>query len=295
MAISNVKSDSDVKPSDSETDEVLREWRESAFYWQKHADTIRAMFAPVTQALIEDAQIREGEKVLDVAGGAGEPSLTIAETVGPNGSVTYTDAAPEMVAAAQAEAQRRRLTNVTFEQCSAQSLPFESQSFDAVVCRLGAMFFPDTLAAFREMLRVAKREGVISLAVWGKSELNPFSYVITDVVARYFEAAALSEPNAPGAFRFAEPGSLARILGEGGAVDIKERLLQFNIAAPIKVEQFWEMRSETSGTLREKLATLPTSQADQIAKRAKQAISKFFSNSGMSIPAQMIIVTGYKP
>ena len=92
-AISNAKSDSDAKPSDSETDGVLREWRESAFYWHKHADTIRTMFAPVTQALIDDATIMEGETVLDVAGGAGEPSLTIAETVGPSGSVTYTDAA----------------------------------------------------------------------------------------------------------------------------------------------------------------------------------------------------------
>jgi ubiquinone/menaquinone biosynthesis C-methylase UbiE len=294
-AISNAESDSDARPSDSETDGVLREWRESAFYWQKHADTIRTMFAPVTQALINDAAIMEGETVLDVAGGAGEPSLTIAETVGPSGSVTYTDAAPEMVAAAQAEAQRRGLTNVTFEQCSAQSLPFESQSFDAVVCRLGVMFFPDTVAAVREMLRVTKREGVISLAVWGKSELNPFSYAITDVVARYFEAAAPSDPNAPGAFRFAEPGSLARILAEAGAGDIKEHVLKFNIAAPISQEQFWEIRSETSGTLRDKLATLPTSQADLIAKEAKQAVSEFFSNSGMSIPAQMIIVTTYKP
>lgn len=289
-AISNAKSDSDAR-----SDKVLREWRESAFYWQKHADTIRTMFAPVTQALIEDAQIIEEEKVLDVAGGAGELSLTIAETVGPNGSVTYTDAAPEMVAAAETEAQRRGLPNLTFKQCSAQSLPFESQSFDAVVCRLGVMFFPDTVAAVREMLRVSKREGVISLAVWGKSELNPFSYAITDVVARYFEPAAPSDPNAPGAFRFAEPGSLARILAEAGGVDIKERVLKFNIAAPISVEQFWEMRSETSGTLREKLATLPTSQADLIAKEAKQAVSEFFSNSRMSIPAQMIIVTAYKP
>ena len=283
------------RPSDSETDGVLREWRESAFYWQKHADTIRTMFGPVTQALIEDAQITEGEDVLDVAGGAGEPSLTIAEVVGPTGSVTYSDAAPEMVAAAESEGQRRGLTNVTFKQCSAQSLPFESQSFDAVVCRLGAMFFPDPVAALREMLRVTKREGVISLAVWGKSELNPFSYVITDVVARYFEAAAPGDPNAPGAFRFAEPGSLARILAEAGAVDIKERILKFNIAAPISLEQFWEMRSETSGTLREKLATLPTFQAELIEKEAKQAVSDFFSNIGMSIPAQMIIVTAHKP
>lgn len=287
------KGDSKITPID--TDEVLREWRESAFYWQKHANTIRTMFGPITEALIDDAQIMEGEDVLDVAGGAGEPSLTIAETVGPTGSVTYTDAVQEMVAAAETEAQRRGLTNLTFKQCSAQSLPFENQSFDAVVCRLGAMFFTDTVAAVREMLRVTKREGVISLAVWGKSELNPFSYAITDVVARYFEAAAPSDPNAPGAFRFAEPGSLASILAQAGAGDIKERVLKFNIAAPISLEQFWELRSETSGTLREKLATLPTARADMIAKEAKQAVSEFFSNSGMSIPAQMIIVTAYKP
>jgi ubiquinone/menaquinone biosynthesis C-methylase UbiE len=295
QAMSAVNSDSKAKPIDTETDEVLREWRESAFYWQKHADNFRTMFGPVTQALIDDAQIMEGEDVLDVAGGAGEPSLTIAETVGPTGSVTYTDAAQEMVAAAETEARRRGLTNLTFKQCSAQSLPFESQSFDAVVCRLGVMFFPDTVAAVREMLRVTKREGVISLTVWGKSELNPFSYAITDVVNRYFEAAAPSDPNAPGTFRFAEPGSLARILAEAGAGDIKERVLKFNIAAPISLEQFWEMRSETSGTLREKLATLPTTRADMIAKEAKQAVSEFFSNSGMSIPAQMIIVTADKP
>lgn len=289
-----VNSDSKAKPTDSETNEVVREWRESAFYWQKHADTIRTMFTPVTQALIEDAQIIKGLEVLDVAGGAGEPSLTIAGVVGSTGSVTFTDIAPEMVAAAESEARRRGLTNVTFEQCSAQSLPFE-RSFDAVVCRLGAMFFPEPVAAMREMLRVTKPEGLIALAVWGKSELNPFSYVIADVVRRYFEGEPEADPNAPGAFRFAEPGHLARILAEAGAVDIKERVLQFNITAPISVEQFWEMRSQTSGTLRERLAALSISQADLLAKEARQALSEFFRNSGMSIPAQMIIVKARKP
>src|SRR3984893_5021352 len=164
--------------SESQAEEVLREWRESAHYWQKHAGTIRTMFGPITQALIEDADISEGDAVLDVAGGAGEPSLTIAETVGPTGSVTCTDAAPEMVAAAESEAQRREITNVAFKQCAADSLPFESNSFDAVVSRLGVMFFPNPVAALREMLRVTKREGVITLAMWSKSELNAFSFVI---------------------------------------------------------------------------------------------------------------------
>jgi ubiquinone/menaquinone biosynthesis C-methylase UbiE len=278
----------------SQTDEVLREWRESAFYWQKHAGTIRIMFGPITQALIEDADLIEGEMVLDVACGAGEPSLTIAEIVGPTGSVTCTDVASEMVAAAESEAQRRGLTNVVFRQCAGDSMTFENISFDAVVCRLGVMFFPDPLAGLREMLRVTKSGGAIALAVWGKSELNPFSHVITNVIARYCEAQP-AEPGALGAFRFAEAGSLPRILADAGAVDVKERLLKFHIAAPISPKGFWEVRSETSGTLREKLATLEPLQANLIAQETQQAVREFFPNDQMSLPAQMIIVSGTKP
>ena len=296
--IGDVKNDSDAELMSSEmsTDQseaMLREWRESAAYWQKHSGTIRTMLSPVTKALIDEAGIVAGQSVLDVAGGAGEPSLTIAEMVGPTGSVTCTDATAEMIAAAESEGQRRGLTNVVFRQCAADSLPFESESFDAVVCRLGVMFFPDPLAGLREMLRVAKQVGVISLAVWDKSELNPFSYLITNVTARYFEAAPAA-PNTPGAFRFAEPGSLARILKEAGASEVKERVLKFHIAAPISPEQFWELRSETSGTLRDKLATLSPVQADLLAKEAQEVVREFFSNNQMSIPARMIIVTARK-
>jgi SAM-dependent methyltransferase len=290
-AILSAKSDSDAKPSDSRTDEVLREWRESAFYWQKHLGTIRTMFQPVTQALIDDAGIVEGQSVLDVAGGSGEPSLTIAETVGLTGSVTCTDAVAEMVAAAEIEAQSRGLMNVKFQQCTGDSLPFESKSFDTAVCRLGAMFFPDPLAALREMLRVTREGGAISLAVWDKSELNPFSYVITNVVARHFDGPP-GDPNAPGAFRFAESGTLAGLLKDAGATDVKERALRFHIAAPISPNEFWEMRSETSGTLREKLAALSTLQVNLIAQEAQEAVREFFPNNQMNFPAQMIIVTG---
>lgn len=294
-AITDAKSDSDATARDNQIDEVLREWRESAFYWQKHLGTIRTMFQPVTEALIKEADLIEGDAVLDVAGGSGEPSLTIAEKVGPNGAVTCTDVIAEMVAAAQSEALSRGLANVAFRQCAADSLPFESDSFDAVVCRLGVMFFPDPPAALREMVRVTKREGAIALAVWDRSEFNPFSYLITNVVARYIEVDAAADPNAPGAFRFAESGILAALLKNAGAKDAKERVLKFRIAAPISPRQFWEMRSETSGTLREKLATLSPPQANSLAHQAQEAVRDFFPNNQMSIPAQMLIVSAHKP
>ena len=273
---------------------TLQEWRTTAPFWTKHRATIRTMFAPLTEALIEDASIGAGQQVLDIAGGAGEPSLTIAERVGPMGAVTCTDAVAEMVAAAENEAQRRGLTNLTFRECVADSLSFESNSFDAVVCRLGVMFFPDPLAALREMLRVAKPGGLVSLAVWHKDELNPFTHLVTRVMSRYVESPP-PDPDAPNAFRFAELGKLASILRLAGAGDVHERAFRFQIEAPTSPSEYWQLRAETSDTLRAKLAKLSVDQVLRVQQEVGEAAGKFFPNNRMNFPAQMIIVTGKKP
>jgi len=277
----------------SQTGNSLQEWAETARFWTKHRHTIRMMFEPLTRALIEQAGIVEGQKILDVAGGAGEPSLTIAETVGPHGSVVCTDPIAEMIVAAEIDARERGLENVEFRQCTADALPFADNSFDAVVCRLGAMFFPDPLAGLREMIRVVKPGGRVALAVWAQSDVNPFCYIITDVVSRHVETAA-ADPNAPNAFRFAERGKLAGILGEAGAIDVKERLVQFDVAAPISPAGFWSMRSETSETLRSKLKNLPADQQVQVAEEVQTAVREFFPEGHMKFPTQMILVGGAK-
>ena len=275
-----------------ETNETLREWRESAPYWAKYSATIFEMFAPLTEALIEDAGIQKGHSVLDVAGGPGEPSLTIAEVVGSSGLVTCTDAVGEMVQAAEAEAHRRSLVNMRFRQCSAESLPFADNSFDRVVSRLGVMFFPDK--AFSAILRVTRPSGKVSFVVWDKSELNPFFSSVTDVISRYVESPPV-DPDAPGAFRFAERGKLAAVLRKEGAIEINERIAKFDIAAPISPEQYWEMRSGMSDTLRTKLATLSESDKLRVGEEVKEAAKKFFPNNQMRFPAQMLVVTGTKP
>ncbi len=278
-----------------QSNDTLHEWTKAAPYWERHAATIRTMFAPVTRALIEDAGIRPGQAVLDVAGGPGEPSLSIGEVVGPTGSVMCTDAVAEMVSAAERAARRRGgMAHVSFCLCCADALPFAEASFDVVVSRLGVMFFGDPLAAFREMLRVTKPQGRLAFAVWYKSELNPFSYVVTEVVARYIETMP-ADNDAPGAFRFAESGKLASIVADSGAIDVQERILQFRIEAPISLDEFWELRSAISGSLRDKLAGLPAGLVLRVGQDVKDAVREFFPHNRMNFPAQMIIVSGSKP
>ena len=273
---------------------VLNEWRETAKYWTKYSATIRTMFAPLTEALIEQAGIHEGQSVLDVAGGAGEPSLTIAEVVGSTGSVTCTDAVADMVEAAQTEAGRRGVDNIQFQVCSADSLPFPDNSFDTVVSRLGFMFFPDSLAAMRELLRVAKPGGSMAFAVWHKSDVNPFCYLVSRIMDQHVEQPA-TDPDAPNAFRFAEPGKLANVMTRAGLVDVVERVIKFDIAAPLSPLEFWTMRSQTSDTLRHKLAKLPADEQAEVTREVEQAVSEFFPDNQMKFPAQMIIVSGKKP
>jgi len=274
--------------------DTLQQWRETASYWAKHHDTIRAMFVPLTRALIEQARIGTGQSVIDVAGGSGEPSLTIAQAVGPLGFVMCTDAIAEMIAVAEREARARGLKNVEFRQCTADSLPFANDLFDVAVSRLGIMFFPDPLAAVREMLRVIKPGGRVAFAVWGKSDLNPYACVVTGVLSRYVPPTPLAH-DAPDAFRFAEPGKLAGILGDAGAVDVAESVVKFDIAAPLSPEEFWTMRSEISETLREKLKTLSSEDKQRLADEVQEAVREFFPDGQMRFPAQMIIVSGAKP
>ena len=272
---------------------ALDSWQISARYWDKYRVLIAQIFAPLTAALVEEARIRIGQKVLDIGGGSGEPSLTISCIVGPTGSVTYTDPVAGMVETAQVEAGRRGLTNIHFQQCSADDLPFADRLFDVAVGRLSAMFFVDPVKAVREALRVIAENGYVSLVVWGPKEANPFFSAVTDVIDRFVQVPP-QDPDAPETFRFAAPGKLAEILEKADAKSVIERRLNFQIEAAISFERFWELRTEMSGTLREKMARLAPEKLPTVKQAVADAARKYFASGTMSFPAEALIVSGRK-
>ena len=273
---------------------ALHAWQTSARYWDKYRVLVTQMFAPLTSGLVEEAQIGIGQKVLDIGGGSGEPSLTISRIVGPIGSVMYTDPVAGMLESAQAEAARRGVTNIHFRECSANDLPFEACTFDVAVGRLSAMFFADPAAAVQEALRVVLKDGCLAFAVWGPKEANPFFSTITDVIDRFVEIPP-QDPDAPDAFRFAVPGKLAGILEQADAKNVIERRLNFQIEAAISFEQFWQLRTEMSETLREKMARLMPAQLPTVKQAVADAARRYFASGTMSFPAEALIVSGRKP
>jgi ubiquinone/menaquinone biosynthesis C-methylase UbiE len=277
-----------------EQNKALDSWQTSARYWDKYRVLIEQMFAPLTSGLIEEARIGIGQKVLDIGGGSGEPSLTISSIVGPTGSVMYTDPAAGMVESAQAEAHRRGLTNIRFRQCSADDLPFPDRTFDVAVGRLSAMFFVDPVKAVREALRVILEGGYVSFVVWGPKEANPFFSVIADVIDRFVEGPP-EDSGARDAFRFAAPGKLAGILEQADAKNVTQHQLNFQIEAAISFEQFWQLRTKMSGTLREKMARLAPAQLPTIKQAVADAARRYFTSGTMSFPAEALIVSGKKP
>src|SRR5438045_4187454 len=276
-----------------EQNKALDAWQASARYWDKYRVLIGQMFAPLTSGLVKEARIGIGQKVLDLGGGSGEPSLTISGLVGPTGSVTYTDPVAGMVETAQAEAGRRALTNIQFRQCSADDLPFADRAFDVAVSRLSAMFFVDPVTAVREALRVIVEDGYVSFVVWGPKGANPFFSSITDVIDRFVEVPR-QDPDAPDAFRFAVRGKLAGILENAGAENVVERQLNFQIEAAISFEQFWQLRTEMSESLREKMARLTPAQLPTIKQAVADAARRYFVSGKMSFPAEALIVSGKK-
>jgi ubiquinone/menaquinone biosynthesis C-methylase UbiE len=274
-------------------EEVIKRWQVSAPFWEKHRDIIRGMFAPITQALIEDAAIRTQDSVLDVATGPGEPALSVAALAGPGGKVFGVDAIHGMVTAARAEAKRQGLKNTKFDVAFADDLPFAADTFDAVISRFGVMFFPSPVDGVREMLRVLKPGRKLALAVWHSAEKNPFHSALSRVMDRYVDSPPL-DPEAPDAFRFAPRGKLLGVFSEAGVVAPSERLLQFKIEAPASVEEFWNLRREMSEKLSEKFATLSEQQKSKVKQEMLSSLREYSTANGMSFPAEVLIVSGAK-
>lgn len=178
-------------------DQQKATWNKFSPGWRKWDEMTMDFLKPMGDEIIRQLQLKDTDTVLDVAAGTGEPGLTIASQVR-NGKVIISDLADDMLVVAYENATRRGVKNVEFLACDVSELPFEDNSFDAISCRMGFMFFPDMLLAAREMVRVLKPGGRIAASVWNGPESNFWVTATMGPLNRNMELPATPPPVRPG-------------------------------------------------------------------------------------------------
>jgi ubiquinone/menaquinone biosynthesis C-methylase UbiE len=162
--------------------------RVQRYGWDKASSDYEQFWAqqlePAQTRLLELAELEQGERVLDVACGTGLVTLPAAAAVGSEGSVVGTDISDRMVDAVRVTAERLGHDNTTFQRMDGEELKFPEASFDAALCALGLMYFPDPVASLREMRRVLRPGGRAVSAVWGARERCGWAEIFPIVDAR---------------------------------------------------------------------------------------------------------------
>ena len=143
------------------------------------------LMGPATELMLDLADVRAGSRVLDVAAGTGDQTLFAARRVGPNGYVLATDVSASMLQIAAATAEKAGLTNVGTRVMDAESLDFDAGSFDAVICQLGLMLFPNPAKVLRAMHRVVRQGGKVAALVFSTAEKNPYQGIVLNVARRF--------------------------------------------------------------------------------------------------------------
>lgn len=141
---------------------------------------VPALFADWAPHVVDMGDVTAGQSVLDVACGTGIVGRTAAERVGPDGRVVGVDLNQAMLTVAE-----RVCPGVELRQADVTALPFEEATFDAVLCQMALMFFPDRLAAVREMGRVVKPQGTLVIMVPSSLEAQPAYRLLVELAAKH--------------------------------------------------------------------------------------------------------------
>lgn len=245
---------------------------------------IPALFQDWPSQVAEAAHIEAGHHILDVACGTGILARTVAERVGPAGSVVGLDVNEGMLAVA-----KRKAPQIEWRQGIAEDLPFDSNSFDAVVCQFGLMFFEDKQAAISEMVRVLRPGGRLALAVWDSLQNTPGYAAMVALLQRLFGREAAAGLRAP--FSLGNVHDLRSLFGQAGlphvAITTRPGIARF---PSIHAWVYTDIKGWVLADL------LGDAQFERLLKEAERLLAPFVTPEGaVSFSAPAHLVTFVKP
>ncbi|MGH3734169.1 MAG: class I SAM-dependent methyltransferase [Micromonosporaceae bacterium] len=243
------------------------------------ATFVPALFAEWAGQMLDAADVRPGQRVLDVACGTGVVARGAADRVGPTGGVTGLDLNPAML-----EVARRIRPELDWRQGDVAALPYGPASYDRVLCQSSMMFFREPVAALRELGRVAKPDGLVAVQVPGRMESSDGYLRLLDVVARHAgtEATELLR----GYFMYGDTDQLRGMFRDAG-LRVRDVVTRMAAVRRPTIDEF--VTTEVSST--PLIERLTEQQLAQIVADSRTALAGYASTGqGVAIPIEGHIV-----
>lgn len=261
------------------------DWSAVAPAWDQHRGGANRDTFPVTQALRAQLELGEGQRVLELGSGTGDHARTLAELVGPTGSVLATDVAQGMVDLTRAtladlpQAEARRV--------DAADTGLPDEAFDAVAFVMGLMFVPEPERATAEIHRVLRPGGRAGVAVWSGPGQNPWLSSV-GMAAMVHGVVSGGPPTGPGGlFSLADPDRFATVMRAGGFEDAQVQEVPVEMTWP-DADAWFDQVSTLSGPLAVALAGAPD-KLDDVRATAKDLVGRFASDGGLAVPGLALL------
>ena len=270
-----------------------QQWEDAAEAWDAWAPLLEDWLGQATELMLDRVGAGAGCRVLDVAAGAGGQTLAAARRVGPDGKVVATDISPTILSYAAKRAAEVGLMNVETVEADGEALDaFSGAGFDAVISRVGLIYFPDqhrALTGMRDALRGGGRVGAI---VYSTPEANRFFSTPVSIIRSRAQLPP-PQPGQPGPFSLGGAGVLEQRLAAAGFRDISVEA----VAAPVRLGSAAEcvrFERESFGALHQMLASVPEAERGAVWDEIEQALAEFETADGFVGPCELLVVAGTK-
>lgn len=264
-----------------------QQWQEAAEAWRRWGPQLETWLGEATDLMLDLTGIGPGAHVLDVAAGAGGQTLEAARRVGPTGAVLATDISSNIIELAAIEARSAGLGNVASRVMDGENLDIADASFDAVISRVGLIYFPDRQRALRESHRVLREGGCISAVVYSTPQKNGFFSIPITIIRRIANLPSPA-PGLPGPFSLGGPGVLEEAYRKAGFGEVVVRAVDAPLRFPTAAECV-RFERESFGALHAMLAKVSQPERDQAWREIEAELRQFEGPDGFVGPCELLV------